>query len=84
MNRLSPEFLNPMTFSDHLRSERTRLGYTHQQLASALGLPFRTYWDYQLGKVVPSEIAQEGALARLNLLRAQQETVTFNSTPILL
>lgn len=58
-----------MTFSDHLRSERTRLDYTHQQMADALGLPFRTYWDYQLGTVEPHKIAQEGARARLSKLQ---------------
>lgn len=62
-----------MTFSAHLRSERTRLGYTHQQMADALALPFRTYWDYQLGKVEPSEIAQEGARARLSKIQPNSE-----------
>lgn len=54
-----------MAFSDKLKSERTRLGFTQPEAAAFLDTPARTYWEWENAKTEPPAIAQEGALARL-------------------
>lgn len=49
---MSPTFLEEV--SVRLREERRRLGFkTQEQMAAALGIPARTYWDREKGKVLP-------------------------------
>lgn len=54
-----------MTFAQQLQRHRARLGLTQPNVAKALGIPPRTYWEYEHGVTTPPAIAQEGALARL-------------------
>lgn len=58
-----------MTFADHLKSERKRLGITQPQMAALLDVRDRTYWEWEHGKTEPVLIAQEGAFARLRKQR---------------
>ena len=58
-----------MDFAAKLLAERKRLGLKQPEVAAALELPDRTYWEYEKGKTVPHAIAQEGALARLAKLK---------------
>jgi transcriptional regulator with XRE-family HTH domain len=54
-----------MTFGEQLKFERQRLGITQPQAATILGVPDRTYWEWEAGKTTPYAITQEGALGRL-------------------
>lgn len=55
-----------MTFRKQLLAERQRLDLTQQQLADILGVGKRTVQEWEDDrKSAPTEIAQEGALARL-------------------
>lgn len=54
-----------MKFAKQLQAERDRLSISQPQAAEILGIPFRTYWEWEHGKTEPYEITQEGALARL-------------------
>lgn len=54
-----------MTFAEHLKAERARLGLSQPKMRELLGLKMRAYWDYEQGITIPVEIAQEGAIARL-------------------
>ncbi len=54
-----------MTFSSKLQAERKRLALTQVEAAKLLGIPARTYWEYESGTITPAKITQEGALARL-------------------
>ena len=54
-----------MTFADKLKAERQRLTLTQGEASAILGIPFRTYWEWEHAKTEPYEITQEGALARL-------------------
>lgn len=54
-----------MNFADQLKSERDRLGLTQAGAAAVLGIPDRTYWEWEAGKTTPYAITQEGALRRL-------------------
>jgi len=54
-----------MQFADKLKKERKRLWITQAQAASLIGVPARTYWDWEADKTAPYAIAQEGALQRL-------------------
>ena len=58
-----------MRFPDHLKQERERLVITQAQAASILSLAKRTYCDWEYGITTPSEVAQEGALARLRKIK---------------
>lgn len=58
-----------MSFPDHLKQERERLGITQAQAASLLSIAKRTYCDWEYGKVTPAEVAQEGALERLHKIK---------------
>jgi transcriptional regulator with XRE-family HTH domain len=53
------------TFAKRLRKERERVGMTQIQLKELLGVSFEAVSKWERGISVPSEIAQEGALARL-------------------
>jgi transcriptional regulator with XRE-family HTH domain len=53
------------TFAKRLRKERERLGMTQMQLKELLGVSFEAVSKWERGISVPSEITQEGALARL-------------------
>lgn len=44
---------------------RKRLGITQAQSAAIIGVPERTYWEWEAGKTAPYDITQEGALSRL-------------------
>ncbi len=61
----------PMTFGKQLELERDRLNLTQAETAKKLGVPPRTYWQHEAGRVVPSMPYQEGALARLKRLQPQ-------------
>lgn len=54
-----------MTFAEQLKTERKRLGLTQPEAAGLLSVPDRTYWEWENAKTEPPEIAQEGALARI-------------------
>lgn len=54
-----------MTFAEQLRAHRDRLGLTQAECAKLLSVSPRTLWDWEQGKVQPSAIKAEGALARL-------------------
>jgi transcriptional regulator with XRE-family HTH domain len=54
-----------MTFSERLQKARKRLKVSQARMSAILSLPPRTYWDYETGKAIPHEIAQEGAMIRL-------------------
>lgn len=62
-----------MSFAEKLLAERKRLGLRQPEVAAALELPDRTYWEYENGKTVPPAIAQEGALARLKNLKPKKQ-----------
>jgi transcriptional regulator with XRE-family HTH domain len=59
-----------MTFSERLKSARTRLGITQSEMAALLGVSARVYWDWESGKTEPAEITQEGAMARVGNAQA--------------
>lgn len=61
-----------MDFAAKLLAERKRLGLRQPEVAAALELPDRTYWEYENAKTVPHVIAQEGALARLKNLKPKK------------
>lgn len=61
-----------MDFASQLLAERKRLGLRQPEVAAALELPDRTYWEYENGKTVPHAIAQEGALTRLAKLKPKK------------
>lgn len=60
--------MSSYTFSEQLRTHQARLELTQQGMADALGVSLRTYCDWirAASPVVPHELMQEGALARLN------------------
>jgi transcriptional regulator with XRE-family HTH domain len=58
----------PMTFPEQLRAHRQRLGITQSQLADLLGVSFGAVSKWERGLNLPAEIAQEGAVARLEKL----------------
>ena len=62
-----------MSFAEKLLAERKRLGLRQPEVAAALELPDRTYWEYENGKTVPPAIAQDGALARLKNLKPKKQ-----------
>lgn len=57
--------LSKMTFAKALKAERERLGINQTECSELLGVSFEALskWERQLS--TPSEITQEGALARL-------------------
>ncbi len=57
-----------MTFPEKLRHHRARLGITQSQLAEILGVSFGAVSKWERGLNLPAEIAQEGAVARLEKL----------------
>jgi transcriptional regulator with XRE-family HTH domain len=57
-----------MTFPEKLRHHRQRLGITQSQLAEILGVSFGAVSKWERGLNLPAEIAQEGAVARLEKL----------------
>ena len=57
-----------MKFASQLQAEKDRLGYSIAELSEALETSPRTIQHGMNGDRVPSLIAQEGALARLNFL----------------
>ena len=59
-----------MTFAEQLKTHRKRLGLTQSGLAALLEIPARTHWEWESGKTEPPKIAQEGALARLEKVKA--------------
>lgn len=61
-----------MSFADQLKKERERLGITQAQAASLLGVPDRTYWEWEAGKTEPYAITQEGALQRLRTTKPRR------------
>jgi DNA-binding XRE family transcriptional regulator len=58
-----------MSFPCRLKQERERLEITQAQAASLLSIAKRTYCDWEYGITTPSEVAQEGALARLREIK---------------
>ncbi len=52
-------------FPEQLRAHRARLGITQAQLAEILGVSFGAVSKWERGLNLPAEIAQEGAVARL-------------------
>lgn len=61
-----------MTFAELLKSERTRLGLTQAESALLLGVPARTYWEWEHGKTIPIDLAKEGALHRLKRAKVKK------------
>jgi DNA-binding XRE family transcriptional regulator len=57
-----------MTFPEKLRHHRARLGITQSKLAEILGVSFGAVSKWERGLNLPAEIAQEGAVARLEKL----------------
>ena len=62
-----------MNFSERLKSERERLGLTQAGAAAVLGIPDRTYWEWEAGKTEPYAITQEGALRRLSATKKRSK-----------
>ena len=58
-----------MTFSEHLKSERQRLGLYQAELARVLGVSSEAISKWERELVTPAEITQEGALARLRKMK---------------
>lgn len=58
-----------MSFANQIRDERERLGITQAQAAALLSIAKRTYCDWEYGITTPPEVAQEGALARLQKIK---------------
>ena len=58
-----------MTFSEQLKSERQRLGLSQTELARVLTVSFETISKWERELVIPAEITQEGALARLRKMK---------------
>lgn len=56
-----------MTFADHVRAYRRRLGMTQTELADLLDVSPRSVWGWEHGEAgtLPHVLAQEGALDRL-------------------
>lgn len=54
-----------MTFAEHLKNERQRLGLTQADLADLLDVTKSAVEKWEYGVQEPAAIAQEGALARL-------------------
>lgn len=54
-----------MTFPEQLKNYRDQLGLTQDQAASLLSISKRTYCDWEYGKSTPSQVTQEGVIARL-------------------
>lgn len=58
-----------MTFSEQLKSERQRLGLSQAELARVLNVSFEAISKWERELVIPAEITQEGALARLRKMK---------------
>jgi transcriptional regulator with XRE-family HTH domain len=58
-----------MTFSEHLKSERQRLGLSQAELARVLGVSSEAISKWERELVTPAEITQEGAMARLRKMK---------------
>lgn len=61
-----------MTFSDTIKSERSRLGLTQADAAALLDVPARTLWEWEHGKTTPLPVAQEGVIARLRKAKVKK------------
>jgi transcriptional regulator with XRE-family HTH domain len=59
-----------MSFPEHLKAQRERLGLTQAELASFLEVSPRAVWQWEQG-TLPHVLTQEGAIARLS--KAKQE-----------
>jgi DNA-binding XRE family transcriptional regulator len=60
-------------FPEQLRAHRARLGITQTQLAEILGVSFGAVSKWERGLNLPAEIAQEGAVARVEKLPVGNE-----------
>lgn len=61
-----------MSFSDTIKSERTRLRLTQAEAATLLDVPARTLWEWEHGKTEPLAVAQEGVIARLKRAKVKK------------
>ena len=63
-------FINAdMTFSASLKAHRARLGLKQSEMAAILGVSHRTWSTWETEESVPHLITQEGALARLAVVK---------------
>ena len=68
-----------MTFSEHLKQSRARLGYTQKAFSKLLGVPDRTLWDWEHGVTTPLPVTQEGTHARIKMIPHFSTTETINT-----
>lgn len=61
-----------MRFSEQLQAQKERLGYSIAELSEALDTSPRTIQHWIHGDRLPSQVTQEGALARLRLKRCRK------------
>ena len=61
-----------MTFSEIIKAERARLGFTPAEAAAFLEVPARTLWEWEHGKTTPLPVAQEGVIARLKKAKVKK------------
>ena len=70
----------PPTFGARLRERRLGMGILQTECAAILGVPHRTFCDWERDKTTPYDITQEGAFARLKAW-TKQNKVPKRETP---
>lgn len=64
---------NNMTFSEKLKSARAETGLSQVKASAALGVPRRTYENWEAGSRVPAEYVQESVLKKLEEIRGDDK-----------
>ena len=54
-----------MNFAEKLKQLRTKAGYTQPEVAQKIGVSYRAYQNYEMGKVYPKNSSIYGKLAAL-------------------
>jgi DNA-binding transcriptional regulator YiaG len=62
-----------MTFAEQLAAAQDRLGLTQPKLAELLEVSPKTVWNWIKGVETPHQLAQEGALARIEREEAKRK-----------